>query len=41
MIELMPMTEAAARSIALWQAEPPYDFYDGSEAEVSVMLDTY
>jgi RimJ/RimL family protein N-acetyltransferase len=39
MIELMPMTEAAARSIALWRYEPPYDFYDGSEADVPVMLE--
>ncbi len=29
MIELMPMTVPAARSIALWRYEPPYDFYDG------------
>lgn len=39
MIELVPMTVAAARSIALWRYEPPYDFYDGSAAEVPVMLD--
>ena len=39
MIELTPMTEAPARGIALWRYEPPYDFYDGSEAEVPVMLD--
>jgi ribosomal-protein-alanine N-acetyltransferase len=37
-IELVPMTEAAARSIARWRYEPPYDLYDGSEAEVPVML---
>lgn len=39
MIEVAPMTEAAARSIALWRYEPPYDFYDRSEAEVLGMLD--
>jgi [ribosomal protein S18]-alanine N-acetyltransferase len=39
MIELLPMTVPAARRIALWRYEPPYDFYDGSEAEVPVMLD--
>lgn len=39
MIELAPITEAAARSIARWRYEPPYDFYDGSEAEVPAMLD--
>ena len=33
------MTEEAARKIAAWRYEPPYDFYDGSEAEVAVMLD--
>ncbi len=33
------MTEADARRVALWRYEPPYDFYDGSEAEVAVMLD--
>lgn len=38
MIELAPMTEAEARGIARWRYEPPYDFYDGSEAEVPVML---
>lgn len=39
MVELAPITEAAARSIARWRYEAPYDFYDGSEAEVPVMLD--
>ena len=33
------MTEEAARAIATWRYEPPYDFYDGSDAEVAVMLD--
>lgn len=33
------MSEADARVIARWRCEPPYDFYDGSEAEVPVMLD--
>ena len=39
MVEITPMTAAAARSIAQWRYEPPYDFYDGSDAEVTVMLD--
>lgn len=38
-IQLTPMSEADARVIAGWRYEPPYDFYDGSEAEVVVMLD--
>jgi RimJ/RimL family protein N-acetyltransferase len=33
------MSDADARAIAGWRYEPPYDFYDGSEAEVVVMLD--
>lgn len=33
------MSEADARAIALWRYEPPYDFYDGSESEVAVMVD--
>jgi RimJ/RimL family protein N-acetyltransferase len=33
------MSEADARAIASWRYAPPYDFYDGSEAEVVVMLD--
>jgi ribosomal-protein-alanine N-acetyltransferase len=33
------MSEADACAIAGWRYEPPYDFYDGSEADVVVMLD--
>jgi len=33
------MSEADARAIASWRYAPPYDFYDGSEADVVVMLD--
>jgi len=38
-IEVRPLSAAEAREVALWRYESPYDFYDGSEAEVSVMLD--
>ncbi|WP_249019520.1 GNAT family N-acetyltransferase [Conexibacter sp. S30A1] len=33
------MSEADARAITSWRYAPPYDFYDGSEADVVVMLD--
>lgn len=39
MLEVGPITRATAQRIALWRYEPPYDFYDGSTAEVAVMLD--
>jgi RimJ/RimL family protein N-acetyltransferase len=39
MIQLRPLTEAEAHAVARWRYEPPYDFYDGSETEVLVMLD--
>jgi RimJ/RimL family protein N-acetyltransferase len=39
LIELNPLAAAEARQVALWRYEAPYNFYDGSEAEVSVMLD--
>ncbi len=38
-IQLVAMSVSDARAIADWRYEPPYDFYDGSEAEISVMLD--
>lgn len=39
MIRIGRLSEAEARAVARWRYEPPYDFYDGSEAEVPVMLD--
>lgn len=39
-IQLAPITEAEALEVALWRYDPPYAFYNGSEAEVAVMLDS-
>jgi ribosomal-protein-alanine N-acetyltransferase len=39
-IQLRPLAEAEAHAVARWRYEPPYDFYDGSDAEVPVMLDS-
>jgi len=38
-IQLTPITEAEARAVALWRYPEPYDFYDGRDSEVEVMLD--
>jgi GNAT superfamily N-acetyltransferase len=33
------MTEELARALAGWRYSPPYDFYDGADADVAGMLD--
>jgi hypothetical protein len=38
-VVLVPMDGAEAASVARWRYPAPFDFYDGSEAEVAVMLD--
>ena len=36
---LTPMGGVEAAAVARWRYPPPYDFYDGSEAEIAEMLD--
>ena len=38
-LRLAPFTEAEARTVVGWWYEPPYDFYNGNEAEIPVFLD--
>jgi ribosomal-protein-alanine N-acetyltransferase len=38
-VTVSPLTDPQARMVAEWRYDPPYDLYDGAEAEVAVMLD--
>lgn len=38
-IVVAPLTAPDVHAIAQWRYEPPYDFYDGDEQEIAVMLD--
>jgi [ribosomal protein S18]-alanine N-acetyltransferase len=38
-IYIAGITAANARAVARWRYPPPFDFYDGTDSEVAVMLD--
>jgi [ribosomal protein S18]-alanine N-acetyltransferase len=38
-IYIADITAANARAVARWRYPPPFDFYDGTDSEVAVMLD--